>query len=62
MPVPKHTPQTRTPRPKQLGHSTNSYESFARFLQTIICPSHFIDAVHEPEQLSHMPSQRLCGN
>ena len=24
MPVPKHTPHTRTARPKQLGHSTNS--------------------------------------
>ena len=31
-PVPKHTPHTRTPRPKHWGHSTNSYVSFARFL------------------------------
>ena len=26
-PVPKQTPHTRTPRPKQFGHSTNSYVS-----------------------------------
>ena len=35
MPVPKHTPHTLTPRPKQFGHSTNSYESLARFLQQV---------------------------
>ena len=31
-PVPKQTPQTRTPLPKHWGHSTNSYVSLARFL------------------------------
>ena len=29
-PVPKQTPQMRTPRPKHWGHSTNSYVSLAR--------------------------------
>jgi hypothetical protein len=29
-PVPKQTPQTRDPRPKHWGHSTNSYVSLAR--------------------------------